>query len=65
MGALVGTRADLGATSIWTEVSYTCCLGGVVVSEELVDEGPETGDGVAIFANEETPDGEARRGQQG
>ena len=35
------------------------------MGEELVDEGPETGDGVAIFANEETSGGEARRGEQG
>ena len=35
------------------------------MSEELVDEGPASGDGLAIFANEETPGGEARRGWQG
>ena len=35
------------------------------MGEELVDEGPVTGDGAAIFANDETPGCEARRGQQG
>ena len=35
------------------------------MGEEFVDDGPETGDGVAIFENEETPGGGARRRRQG
>ena len=35
------------------------------MGEELADEGPATGDGLAIFVNEETPGGEARKRRQG
>ena len=61
MDVVVGQQADMGASPISAESILRRSGGGVVVGEESVYEGPATGGGFEIFANEEAPCGEASR----